>query len=86
MLNKLRNFTKTKLATVLIGIIIIPFVLFGLFSWIIQDDLVYRYLLIFALIAIPFFIFQKHFPNVHFLKPLRLLNFAIAYLLNTFLS
>ncbi len=30
MLNKLRNFTKTKLATVLIGIIIIPFVFWGM--------------------------------------------------------
>ena len=32
MLNKLRNFTKTKLATVLIGIIIIPFVFWGMGS------------------------------------------------------
>tara|TARA_A100001015_G_scaffold298479_1_gene381282 strand:- start:33 stop:956 length:924 start_codon:yes stop_codon:yes gene_type:complete len=30
MLNKLRNFTNTKLATVLIGIIIIPFVFWGM--------------------------------------------------------
>ena len=30
MLNKFRNFTKTKLATVLIGIIIIPFVFWGM--------------------------------------------------------
>ncbi len=30
MLNKLRNFTKTKLASVLIGIIIIPFVFWGM--------------------------------------------------------
>ena len=30
MLNKLRNFTKTKLATVLIGIIVIPFVFWGM--------------------------------------------------------
>ena len=30
MLNKLRNFSKTKLATVLVGIIIIPFVFWGM--------------------------------------------------------
>ena len=30
MLNKLRNFTKTKLASILIGIIIIPFVFWGM--------------------------------------------------------
>ena len=30
MLNKLRNFTKTKLAAILIGIIIIPFVFWGM--------------------------------------------------------
>ena len=32
MLNKLRGFTKTKLAGVLIGIIIIPFVFWGMGS------------------------------------------------------
>ena len=30
MLNKLRNFSKTKLATVLVAIIIIPFVFWGM--------------------------------------------------------
>ena len=32
MLGKLRNFSKTKLATILVGIIIIPFVLWGMGS------------------------------------------------------
>ena len=30
MLNKIRNFAKTKLAGVLVGILIIPFVLWGM--------------------------------------------------------